>query len=57
MTYIPSLIKIGPAIQKLIRGGYTGTWTACRLHKPAFVLNKVKMTHGKKYRVHYLKYG
>jgi hypothetical protein len=29
MIYIPSFIKIGSGILKLMRGGYTDTQTAC----------------------------
>jgi hypothetical protein len=35
MIYIPSLIKIGSGIQKLIRGIHTET--ALRSHKPTFI--------------------
>jgi hypothetical protein len=40
MIYIPSFIKIGSGIQKLIRGGYTDTQTGCRPHKPTFIPSK-----------------
>jgi hypothetical protein len=36
VTYIPSFIKIGSGIQKVI-GGFTGTQTAWTSHKPAFI--------------------
>jgi hypothetical protein len=35
MTYIPSFIKIGSGIQKLM-GGNTQTRAGWRLHKPTF---------------------
>jgi hypothetical protein len=36
MIYIPSFIKTGSGIQKLMGGGgYSGTQTAWRSHKPA----------------------
>jgi hypothetical protein len=34
MAYIPSFIKIGSRIQKLIGGGYTDTQTGWRSHNP-----------------------
>jgi hypothetical protein len=40
MIYIPSFIKIGSAIQKLI-GGDTQTQTARRSHKPNFIFSKI----------------
>jgi hypothetical protein len=36
MIYIPSLINIGPGIQKLIRG-YIDIETARRSHKPTLI--------------------
>jgi hypothetical protein len=39
MTYIPSDIKIGSGIQKLLRGGFTDTQTAWSSHKTT-LLNK-----------------
>jgi hypothetical protein len=38
MIYIPSFIKIGSGIQKVM-GGYLDTQTAWRLHKPSFIFN------------------
>jgi hypothetical protein len=38
-SYVPSFIKNGSAIQKLIRG-YTNTQTARRSHKPTFIFSK-----------------
>jgi hypothetical protein len=40
MMYIPSFIKIGSGIQKLMRRGFTDTQTACRQDKPAFIFSK-----------------
>jgi hypothetical protein len=40
MTYIPSFIKIGSAIEKLLREGYTDIQTAWRLHNPTFIFSK-----------------
>jgi hypothetical protein len=44
MIYIPSLIKIGPGIQKLIRGihRYTDTQAAWRSHKPTLIYFKTR---------------
>jgi hypothetical protein len=39
ITYIPSVIKIGSGIQKLMRGGgYTGTKTGWKSHKKGKVV-------------------
>jgi hypothetical protein len=37
MIYIPSFIKIGLGIQKLLRGGYTDTQTGRRSGKTLFI--------------------
>jgi hypothetical protein len=37
MIYIPSFIKIGSGIQKIIEGGLTDTQTAWIAHKPSFI--------------------
>jgi hypothetical protein len=37
MIYIPSFIKIGSGIEKLIRGRYTDAQTGRRSHKPALI--------------------
>jgi hypothetical protein len=37
MIYVPSAVKIGSGIQKLIRGIHTQT--AWRYHKPSFILD------------------
>jgi hypothetical protein len=38
VIYIPSFIKIGSGIQKLMGGGeFTDTQTAWRSHKPTFI--------------------
>jgi hypothetical protein len=39
MIYVPSLIKIGSGIQKLIRGD-TQTQTAWKSHKPTFIFSE-----------------
>jgi hypothetical protein len=39
MIYVPSFIKIGSGVQKLI-GGDTNTQTAWRSHKPTLIFNK-----------------
>jgi hypothetical protein len=39
MIYIPSFIKIGPVIQKVI-GGYTDTQTAWGWQEPTFIFSK-----------------
>jgi hypothetical protein len=38
--YIPSFMKTGSRIQKLIRGIHRQTQTTWRLHKPAFISSK-----------------
>jgi hypothetical protein len=40
MKYIPSFIKIGSGIQKLIEWGFTDTQTEWRLHKPTFIFSE-----------------
>jgi hypothetical protein len=44
MIYIPSFIKIGSGIQKLIVGGYTGTLTQTQTargsHPPTFIFSE-----------------
>jgi hypothetical protein len=40
MIYIPSFIKIGSGIQKLIEGEYIDTQTALRPHTPTFIFSK-----------------
>jgi hypothetical protein len=40
MIYVPSFIKIGSGIQKLIEGGYTDTQTVPRSCKPTSIFLK-----------------
>jgi hypothetical protein len=40
IIYIPSFIKIGSAIKKLMGEGYTDTQAAWRSHKPTFIFSK-----------------
>jgi hypothetical protein len=42
MIYIPSFIKIGSAIRKLMGEGDTRTQTAWRSRKPTFILSKIR---------------
>jgi hypothetical protein len=42
MMYIPSFIKTGSGIQKLMWRGYTGTQTAWRSRKPTFLFFKIR---------------
>jgi hypothetical protein len=53
MIYIPSFVKNGSGIQKLIRG-YREKQTAWRLHKPTFYFfqnkkGRLKMTNGSEF--------
>jgi hypothetical protein len=49
-VYIPSFIKIGSCVQKLIRG-FSDTQTVRRSHKPTFILqNKERRLKSIKYK-------
>jgi hypothetical protein len=38
--YIPSFIKIGSGIRKLMKWGFPDTQTAWRSHEPTFIFSK-----------------
>jgi hypothetical protein len=40
MIYIPTFIKTGSGIQKLMGGGFIYTRTAWRSYKPTFIFSK-----------------
>jgi hypothetical protein len=43
MIYVPSFMKTGSGVQKLIRGGFTDTQTAWRSHEPLGFFNTRKV--------------